>query len=281
MLLHGFPQMWWCWRHQIPALAEAGYRVAAHGPARLRRLRQAPPRVRHPHSRSGRRGRHPVARRVARRWWSGTTGAAGSAGRCPRCSPASPGRSAAVSMAHPLAMRRSVRRHRHQAEASRYLWGFQVPLRPERAADPGRRRWSACCARVLARRGRARRDRRARSCRRTRRRCRCRSWRTRRWSTTAGRCARRWRARRPVVRRARSTGRSTCPCCSCTARTTRRCSPRRPDASRAWVTGGYRVHRAAGRRALPARGGPGRRSTGTSSTGWPRSARLTPLTSRA
>ncbi len=29
VLLHGFGQFWWTWRHQIPALAEAGYRVAA------------------------------------------------------------------------------------------------------------------------------------------------------------------------------------------------------------------------------------------------------------
>ncbi len=27
VLLHGFPEFWYSWRHQIPALAEAGYRV--------------------------------------------------------------------------------------------------------------------------------------------------------------------------------------------------------------------------------------------------------------
>lgn len=29
VLLHGFPEIWWAWRAQIPALAEAGYRVIA------------------------------------------------------------------------------------------------------------------------------------------------------------------------------------------------------------------------------------------------------------
>lgn len=29
VLLHGFPELWYGWRHQIPALAEAGFRVVA------------------------------------------------------------------------------------------------------------------------------------------------------------------------------------------------------------------------------------------------------------
>jgi pimeloyl-ACP methyl ester carboxylesterase len=29
VLLHGFPDFWYSWRHQIPALAAAGFRVVA------------------------------------------------------------------------------------------------------------------------------------------------------------------------------------------------------------------------------------------------------------
>ena len=29
VLLHGFPEFWWAWRDQLPAIAEAGFRVVA------------------------------------------------------------------------------------------------------------------------------------------------------------------------------------------------------------------------------------------------------------
>src|SRR4029450_9851708 len=45
VLLHGFPEFWYSWRHQIPALADAGYRVIAPD-MRGYNLSEKPPGVR-------------------------------------------------------------------------------------------------------------------------------------------------------------------------------------------------------------------------------------------
>ncbi len=34
VLLHTFPQFWWAWRHQITAVADAGFRAAAPSASR-------------------------------------------------------------------------------------------------------------------------------------------------------------------------------------------------------------------------------------------------------
>ena len=41
LFCHGWPESWYSWRHQIPAVAAAGYRVRRAGHARLRRDRRA------------------------------------------------------------------------------------------------------------------------------------------------------------------------------------------------------------------------------------------------
>ena len=76
VLLHGFPEFWWAWRHQLPALAEARVPRGRRRPARLRRLGQAPARLRPVDARRRRRRADPGARRAAARTSSGTAGAA-------------------------------------------------------------------------------------------------------------------------------------------------------------------------------------------------------------
>jgi pimeloyl-ACP methyl ester carboxylesterase len=131
VLLHGFPQMWWCWRHQIPALAGAGYRVAAMD-LRGYGASDKPPRGYDTPTLATdvaaviRSLGESEAVVVGHDWggWISWSMAA--------LQPAVTRAVGAVSIAHPLAMRRSVRRHRSQAAASRYVWAFQVPMRPER-----------------------------------------------------------------------------------------------------------------------------------------------------
>lgn len=51
VLIHGWPLSGASWQAQVPALTEAGYRVIALRPPRLRPERQAQPRIRLRHPR--------------------------------------------------------------------------------------------------------------------------------------------------------------------------------------------------------------------------------------
>lgn len=136
VLLHGFPQLWWCWRAQIPALAAAGYRVAAMD-LRGYGASDKPPRGYDTPTLTA--DVAAVVRSlgaddavVVGHDWGGWI-----AWSMPAFEPGVTRAVGALSMAHPLTYRRAVRRSRAQALASSYVLGFQVPVKPERVLSRG------------------------------------------------------------------------------------------------------------------------------------------------
>ena len=132
LLLHGFPEFWWCWRHQLVALADAGYHVVAPD-LRGYGASDKPPRgydaptlaadvaglVRAPRRARARR-RRPRLGRAPRL-----------VGR-PRCTRPSSRKLAVLSIAHPLRMYEALLRDDAQRRASSYIARFQLPWAPER-----------------------------------------------------------------------------------------------------------------------------------------------------
>ena len=93
VLLHGVPQFWWAWRHQLPAAGRRGLPRGGDGRARHGRLGQAPAGVRRADARRRRRRGHPVARRAPTRWSSAAARAGRSRGPWPGCTPTACARS--------------------------------------------------------------------------------------------------------------------------------------------------------------------------------------------
>ena len=150
LLLHGFPEFWWSWRHQLTGLADAGFRAVA---VDLRGYGDSdkPPRGYDGWTLAGdiagliRALGERSASVVGHDW--GATLAWTAAMLHPRLVRSI----AALGAPHPLALRRAVLRDpRGQGVASRYVLGFQLPRLPERrlrtdgAAQVGRlmRGWS-------------------------------------------------------------------------------------------------------------------------------------------
>jgi pimeloyl-ACP methyl ester carboxylesterase len=131
LLVHGWPQFWWTWRHQLTALADAGYRAVAVD------LRGVGGSDRTP------RGYDPsnmaldltgVIRSlgapdatVVGHDWGGFLAWTAAAMR-----PALVRRLVIVSSAHPRRFRRSLLTDRRQIVAAEHLLGFQRPWVPER-----------------------------------------------------------------------------------------------------------------------------------------------------
>ena len=185
------------------------------GPARLRRERQAAPRLRPAHPCRGRRRRDPLAGRAGRgrrRPGSGRPRRVDARGR-PSPAGTPPGRRLD---APPPAAAAGPPHRRRQVRASRHVLGYQRPMLPERrlVADDGAARSATCCGPGPGPASPTPTPRRA-----TGRPSRSPASRTARWSPTAGRSGRcraptacatpdGWAPRSPC-RRCRSTAPST------------------------------------------------------------------------
>ena len=149
LLLHGFPEFWWAWRDQLPALADAGYRAVAMDLRGYGGSDKTP------------RGYDPVTlaqdvsgvvkalggRQAALvgHGWGGYVGWATAALHAREVSSL-----CAVSAPHPLSMLKALRQG-SGVDALRHVLAMQVPMLPERRlADPSTgfladhlRAWSA------------------------------------------------------------------------------------------------------------------------------------------
>ncbi len=130
LLVHGFPEFWWAWRHQIPLLAEAGFHVAAID---LRGFggSDKTPRGYDPFSVAG--DLAGVVRALGYRdatlvghGWGAFFGWVTAVLR-----PEQVHALGVLSMAHPLQMRAATR-DLGQIRAAKHLLGYQVPMLPER-----------------------------------------------------------------------------------------------------------------------------------------------------
>jgi pimeloyl-ACP methyl ester carboxylesterase len=133
LLLHGFPQFWWAWRHQLPRLADAGYHAVAMD-LRGYGASDKPPRGYDTPTLAA-----DVAG-VVRALGAGEAVIVGHdwggwiAWSMPSLQPRVTRAVAAMGAAHPLALRSGLG-GRAQLRAARRLLEFQLPVTPERLLD--------------------------------------------------------------------------------------------------------------------------------------------------
>lgn len=130
LLLHGFPEFWWCWRHQLVALGEAGFRAVAPD-LRGYGASDKPPRGYDAYTLSSDvagmvRALGARDAMVVGHDWGGVL-----AWTVATLHPRVVSRLAVVGMPHPLRLRDAVLTDRRQLRASAYIGFFQLPRAPE------------------------------------------------------------------------------------------------------------------------------------------------------
>lgn len=155
VLLHGFPECWYSWRHQIPALAHAGYRVVVPD-QRGYNLSDKPPGVpcygldylttdvKRVIQSQGRDRAVVVAHD-----WGGAT-----AWRFAMETPDMVKKLVVMNAPHPVALARELRRSWEQRLKSWYILAFQIPWLPENLLSL----WPQATARLFFRRTAVRPD---------------------------------------------------------------------------------------------------------------------------
>jgi pimeloyl-ACP methyl ester carboxylesterase len=130
LLLHGFPEFWWAWRHQLPALASAGYHAVAMD-LRGYGASDKPPRGYDTPTLTADvagviRALGAAEAVVVGHDWGGWI-----AWSMPSLQPRVTRAIGVVSMAHPLAVR-GRQGYLTQLRAARRILRFQLPIAPER-----------------------------------------------------------------------------------------------------------------------------------------------------
>jgi pimeloyl-ACP methyl ester carboxylesterase len=136
LLLHGFPEFWWSWRHQLVALGDAGFHAVAPD-LRGYGATDKPPRGYDAYTLANdvaglvRALGHPGAWVVGHDW-GGVLGWATAT-----LHPGVVNRLTTVSIPHPLRMAQALKRDWAQARMSAYIGFFQTPMLPERRLIQG------------------------------------------------------------------------------------------------------------------------------------------------
>lgn len=136
LFLHGFPEFWWTWRHQLPVVAAAGYRAVAMD-LRGYGASDKPPRGYDPMTSAADvagmiRALGARDAVVVGHGWGGVGAWSAAVLHSEQVH-----RVAVVSMAHPRRLRTAHLRDPGQIGASRHVFGFQRPILPERALVRG------------------------------------------------------------------------------------------------------------------------------------------------